>query len=146
MLARIILYGRIKNLERVARRVKDPGRLQVGSMVRYAPETRPNIVCPHCEANSADMGEAETLEYLRGRAGVVWFIDDPRGLPQKFTCSQCFKESVTPPHFAEMCVEVHFKHVPLGDPAAVWAFPSELTIISKQEWRRGDLAPTVTHR
>ena len=110
---------RIKRFERLAEQVKDPERLQVGSFVVYTPEQRPNIVCQHCEASSDSVGEPETLEWFRGRVGIVAEVVDPRTMPNEFICKACEKTAQMPAHFAEMCIVVRFKHQMIGEPAGV---------------------------
>ncbi|KKL46159.1 hypothetical protein LCGC14_2348350 [marine sediment metagenome] len=126
---------RIKKLERLARRVKDPSRLQLGSMIIYTPESRPNVVCPHCQVSSATLGEAEALEWFRGRVGIVTVVDDPRGMDKEFMCNACGKPSPPPNHFKAMCIMIQFKHQRLGEPGGVWAYPSELRIVGRDAWK-----------
>ncbi len=126
-----------KSLEKKAKKVKDRERLQAGSMVRYAPEPRPTVICPSCEVTSETIGEPATLEGLRNKVGVVWMIEDPKDAPTSTTCSHCHVAIPMPPFFIELGTQVLFKKVNPAIPPGVYAAPSELTIISKQEWENG---------
>ena len=126
---------RIYWFERLAKQVKDPERLQPGSFVVYTPEQRPNIVCQHCDSNSDALGEPETLEWFRGRVGIVAQVVDLRTMPNEFICKACEETAQVPAHFAEMCIVVRFKHQMIGEPSGVWAFPSELKIVGWDVWK-----------
>ncbi len=124
-------------LNKVAKKVRDTTFLQVGSRVQYAPQPRPVVVCPHCEVTSETIGEADTLERLRNKVGVVWVIEDAKDAEKDTRCTSCHKKFPRPAHFAELGVSVLFKSIVMSEPPGVYAFPEECTIISKQEWDKG---------
>ena len=110
-----------------------PDSLVVDVHVRYTYDqgARPNIACPHCEATSETIGEPETLGRLSGKVGLVTEIEDPRynGDP----ICRCGKTFPRPDSFAENGISVEFRAIAAGF-RGVWAYPSEVTIISEREY------------
>ena len=104
--------------------------LQVGSLVKYTPGPRPNVVCPSCEASSVSIGEAAQLEFFHGKVGVISGIQDTRGDSGVTSCSQCGETITAPQHFRELGIIVQFPER-IGGISGVWASPVELKIVGK---------------
>lgn len=112
------------------------GQLKVDDLVRYTAEPRPNLICPHCEVSSVAIGESETLRTVDGQVGAVVDILDPHSMDdEKTVCAHCQGEWLLPEHFREMGIVVIFSYPVIpGQATGVYAFPSELELISQEEW------------
>lgn len=107
--------------------------LEMGTHVQYMPEARPNLVCPGCETTSEELGETATLEGWRGRIGTITRIMDPRH-PDIIRCRKCRSPFGESDHFRAMGIGVEWEDWKPGEMSGVWAFPSELTEVSQEDF------------
>lgn len=111
-----------------------PDTLAPGCKVRYQAEPRPNISCPHCEATSDSVGEPDTLKGMSGKVGWIKDIRDPREPDDddSLVCRVCRTPSPRHQWFDENGIQVVWRF--LGIHRGVWAYPSELSIISERDY------------
>lgn len=98
----------------------------------YDQDARPNLACPHCEATSETLKEPVTLAILSGNAGVITEIEDPHD-EEDAICRACRKSFKRPSSFSENGIALRFRTIKAGF-GGVWAYPSEVTIISEREF------------